>query len=135
MVRFILAAVTVCLAVGLAPAHAQTVCASRPDAPYIPERAEADTGLETVYAVHSARDAFVAAADAYRTCLDEEIVARRDAMFAANAPLDPVLDLRAHEHSMISAERAELMGRFVLFCLSWEDQSGHAYPRGCLMQP
>lgn len=111
---------------------APEVC-TRPSAPLIPERAAPGLTLGQLIALHDARDAYVAAADQYRLCLDRDIEQRRDAMFRANAPLDPVLDLRAREHSDISAERAHLMGRFVLMCLSWEDANGIAYPRGCYL--
>jgi hypothetical protein len=105
----------------------------RPSAPQIPERAPIGMSLQQLSALHDARDAYVNAADRYRLCLDDEIVRRRDEMFRTNAEIDPVLDIRAHEHSEISAERAQVMGRFVLMCISWEDAHG-AYPRGCYLQ-
>jgi hypothetical protein len=105
----------------------------RPAAPQIPERAPQSMSVQQLSALHDARDAYVVAADRYRLCLDDDIVRRRDEMFRTNADVDPVLDMRANEHSEISAERAQVMGRFVLMCISWEDANG-AYPRGCYLQ-
>ncbi|MFZ4121680.1 MAG: hypothetical protein ACOYKM_08450 [Caulobacterales bacterium] len=104
-----------------------------PTPPIIPDRAPYGMSLEAISQLHDQRNAFVVAADQYRICLDNEITARRDIMFRTNAEIDPVLDVRAHEHSAISQQRAEVMGRFVLMCLSWEDQARTIYPRGCLM--
>jgi hypothetical protein len=89
--------------------------------------------LDQMYSLHNARDVYVTAADRYRMCLDDEIIRRRDTMFRTNAEMDPDLDVRAHEHSAISAERAQVMGQFVLMCLSWEDANG-PYPRGCYLR-
>ncbi len=112
----------------VAPAQCQ-----RPAVPAIPERAPSGMSVHQLSALHDARDRYVQAADRYRLCLDDEIVRRRDEMFRTNAEIDPVLDVRAHEHSEISAERAQVMGRFVLMCISWEDSNG-TYPRGCYLQ-
>jgi len=116
----------------LAQDPAPSACA-RPAAPALPERAPSGMTLAQLSTLHDQRDAYVAAADQYRLCLDRDIEQRRDAMFRTNAEMDPVLDIRAQEHSEVSAERAQVMVRFVLLCLSWEDSNRSAYPRSCYL--
>ncbi|MBU6406318.1 MAG: hypothetical protein KGS44_04145 [Alphaproteobacteria bacterium] len=105
----------------------------RPTAPSIPDRASLGMTLEQLVAINDQRDAYVAAADAYRLCLDLDIGRRQEAMVSGNAPADPMLQVRAEEHNEVSAERAEMMGRFVLMCLSWENINQTSYSRGCYL--
>lgn len=135
MVR-VLAALALCALVtgtALAQTSAPPSACARPAAPILPERAPPGMTLSQLSALHDQRDAYVSAADRYRLCLDRDIEERRDTMFRTNAEMDPVLDIRAQEHSEVSAERAQVMGRFVLLCLSWEDANRTSYPRSCYL--
>lgn len=116
-----------------AHAQAQAAC-SRPQAPAIPENA-AGMGMADLAAAHEARDRYIAEADQYRLCLDQDIERRMDIMFRTNAAIDPVLEERGLEHASISAERAGVYERFVRLCLKWEDSTRARYTRGCATPP
>jgi hypothetical protein len=103
----------------------------RPARPELPRDA-AGLALADITLARESRDRFLREADVYRACLDRDIEARMQAMFAANAPLDPVLESRGREHEAISAERADVYESFVRLCIGWENATQRAFPGGCV---
>ena len=107
-----------------APAPAVASCA-RPPAPLVPQPIQAASlTLSQMTALKRQREVYFKNADVFLGCVNGQIEARMNTMFATGAAMDPALNGLGQAHSDFSRERAAIYERFVRSCIAWEDRNG-----------